>query len=106
MAAKPDVWLCGKTLYTEQSAVIPGHSVFQSQDFHPISKTRREPPEWCERPLEQAITAADEDVDIDADKPLVYDGNNTAKFYAESTGERRMSSWAKLNCPPPLKVCS
>jgi hypothetical protein len=51
--------------------------------FHPITEERLNPPEWCERPLEQVILSPTEDVDIKKDAAVVYDGNHRAEHRAD-----------------------
>jgi hypothetical protein len=96
LAEKPDTWWCGETIYKENSEFIPGHSLIETQDFHPMTKSRKQPPEWCERILEQTILNENEEADIEADKKLVYDGNDAAEFHSQRKKDR---GWT----PPPMQ---
>jgi hypothetical protein len=66
-------------IWQEQSEVIPGYSFWKKDDLHPIIASSQQPPEWCERPLEQVILPSDVPVEIMADSTLVFDGNEVAK---------------------------
>lgn len=61
-----------------------------------MSKTRTVPPEWCEKPLEQAITGADEAVEIESDKRLIYDGNQIAQARSMSRPRNKWSLQPRL----------
>jgi len=60
--------------------VIPGHTYVERDLLHPMTESRTEPPEWCERPLEQVMLGPRDVVDIQGDKGLVYDGNRDAEI--------------------------
>lgn len=39
----------------------------------------KQPPEWCERTLEQVLLEKDDKPDIRGDQTIVYDGNKEAE---------------------------
>lgn len=74
-----DAWLCARSIEQEESEVIPGHSYWKKNDLHPIIASVQQPPEWCDRPLEQVLLTSDAPADIMADSTIVFDGNDVAE---------------------------
>jgi hypothetical protein len=92
--AREGTWLCAKLVRQEESDVIPGHSFWRKDLLHPISESTSQPPDWCERALEQVILPSDAEVDIMGDKNIVFDGNDAADYKRKFILGRKKDSWS------------
>lgn len=81
--------MCAKHVQKQWSEVVPGFSYYDRDMLHPMTDSRSEPPEWCERPLEQVVLEPDADVEARPDGKIEYDGNGAAQTHREM----RMAKW-------------
>ena len=74
-------WLCARAVEKEYSEVVPGFSFYKKDMLHPMTEDRREPPDWCERTLEQVVLGKNDDFEARGDKPVEFDGNEQARWH-------------------------
>jgi len=81
-------WRCAQDADMTPSEVIPGHSFCRQDRLRPITEEMTEPPDWCEKPLEQLLLAPKAEVEARPDETLVQDGNKVAERRHREAEER------------------
>ena len=82
-------WLCARSVQLCVSEVVPGFSYYKKDMLHPMTRVRRVPPNWCERPLEQVVLDSDADIEARPDETMMYDGNPEAQRHLEERMAKR-----------------